>query len=375
MTQQQLPLGPTPAGSGIATQTNHPTHRPFGSWVAVALGCMGFGVVLGLSGCADNTAPSPIPTEQAVAREQSDSTALDALNAAILAAPSSPDAYQNRAMWYIEHGQPKQALADFNLAIAADSAFAPAWERKSDLLYAMQAFEPCLEHLDACIAAVPSTTACRLRRAEFAIHLRQYEEAFTYLNDALRIDDQLHEAYWMKGKIYEETGANDKAASSYATAVEVNPEFFDGFITLGIFHAERGNPIAEEYYRSAREIEPGSVEPIYNLAIFLQDAGRYDEALSLYKDMLAIDPQNATAAYNQGFIFLEYFQSYDSANHWFTEAIERLPYYHQAFYNRGLARESMNQTDSALADYNEALRLQPDYTSAAMAKERVLNNE
>lgn len=323
-------------------------------------------VVLGIASCGDSG--DAVPSETASSAE----IGLDSLNALITANPGSPEVYFQRASWFIEAGKPKEALADFNLAIEADSTYAPAWEGKSDLLYAMQAFEPCLEHLDACIAHVPSSTRCLLRRAEFAIHLRQYEDAFGFINDALRIDDQLHEAYWMKGKIYEETGVDDKAASSYATAVEVNPDFFDGFITLGIFHASRGNAIAEEYYLTARELNPNSLEPIYNLALFLQESERYDEAIELYRDMLQIDDENATAAFNQGYIYLEYLQAYDSAEFWFGEAIARLPYYHQAFYNRGLSRESLGRKDEALADYNEALRIKPDYTNAAYAKSRVI---
>lgn len=366
MTHSLLPGGPT--ATGTAHRITHPIAKQLRFAVAVGFGSL----TLLLSSCGNPDSASQNSVGNA-AQADSSAASLDRLNAAIINNPSDPAGYQARAMWHIENGDPKQALADFNLAIEADSTFAPAWENKSDLLYAMQAFEPCLEHLDACIRNVPSSTSCLLRRAEFAIHLRQYEEAFTYLNDALRINDQLHEAYWMKGKIYEETGVDDKAASSYATAVEVKPDFFDGFITLGIFHAERDNPIAEEYYLSARELNPGSVEPLYNLALFLQEAGRHDEALSFYKDIQALDPANATAAYNQGYIFLEYLQMYDSAAHWFTEAIDRLPYYHQAFYNRGLALESLDRRSEALADYNEALRLKPDYTNAAFAKDRILN--
>lgn len=366
MTHSLLPGGPT--ATGTAHRITHPIAKQLRFAVAVGFGSL----TLLLSSCGNPDSASQNSVGNA-AQADSSAASLDRLNAAIIDNPSDPAGYQARAMWHIENGDPKQALADFNLAIEADSTFAPAWENKSDLLYAMQAFEPCLEHLDACIRNVPSSTSCLLRRAEFAIHLRQYEEAFTYLNDALRINDQLHEAYWMKGKIYEETGVDDKAASSYATAVEVKPDFFDGFITLGIFHAERDNPIAEEYYLSARELNPGSVEPLYNLALFLQEAGRHDEALSFYKDIQALDPANATAAYNQGYIFLEYLQMYDSAAHWFTEAIDRLPYYHQAFYNRGLALESLDRRSEALADYNEALRLKPDYTNAAFAKDRILN--
>jgi tetratricopeptide (TPR) repeat protein len=87
---------------------------------------------------------------------------------------------------------------------------------------------------------------------------------------------------------------------------------------------------------------------------------------------LDIDPNNASAAFNQGFIFLEYLQTYDSAAHWFSEAIRLLPHYYQAHYNRGLAHESMGRKNEALQDYNEALRYEPTFTAAALAKSRVL---
>lgn len=194
------------------------------------------------------------------------------------------------------------------------------------------------------------------------------------MNAALRIDDQLHEAYWMKGKIYAETGEMDKAQSSFQTAVEVNPEFFDGFVTLGVFMAQQQNPMAEEYYQSAMELRPNSIEPIYNLAMYLQDSGRYDEAIALYNRILELDPENATASFNIGFIHLEYFGQYEEAIAWFSNAIDHLPYYHQAFYNRGLAQESLGRVDFAIDDYSQALKFKPDYTSAALAKGRALKS-
>lgn len=242
------------------------------------------------------------------------------------------------------------------------------------MLYRMQNMEACLEELNACIRLAPESTPCLLRRAEFNIHLDQYERAFNDLNQALRINDQLHEAYWMKGKIYAANGSIENAISSYQTAVEVNPSFFDGYISLGIYLAEQGDPIAEEFYRSAIELRPNSVEARYNLAIFMQEAGRFEEALGSYREILAIDSTNATATFNQAYIHLEYFAQYDSAAFWFTEAIRRLPYYHQAYFNRGLARESMGDRSGAIADYSEALRLKPDYTVAALAKERALKS-
>ncbi len=240
------------------------------------------------------------------------------------------------------------------------------------LLYRMQNMEACLEELNACIRFAPQSVPCLIRRAEFNIHLNQAERAFNDLNQALQINDQLHEAYWMKGKIYAANGDTEKAISSFQTAIEVNPTFFDGFISLGLFLAERGDPIAEEFYRSAIELRPQSLEAQYNFAMFLQQEQRLDEAIGSYREILALDSTNATACFNQGYIHLEYFAQYDSARFWFTEAIKRLPYYHQAFFNRGLARESLGDLAGSISDYSEALRIKPDYTVAALAKDRVL---
>ncbi len=314
---------------------------------------------------------SPEPSSD-VANSVAAQTPMNVLNAAILERPNDPISYHDRALWKMEQSNPQGAFDDWGLALRADSGFAEAWEQQADMLFQMQKYEESLAKLDGCLKHAPESTPCLLKRAEFAIHLQQFEEAFQYLNDALRMDNQLHEAYWMKGKIYAMTGTNDKALSSYQTAIEVNPEFYEGFITLGIFLAEQSDPMAEEYYRSAMELSPLAVEPAYNLAMFYQNAQRLDESIELYQKILNIDPENATASFNQGYIHLEYRAEYDSAVYWFSEAIERLPYYHQAFFNRGLAYESLGMTAAAIEDYGRALRIKPDYTVAARAKERAL---
>jgi tetratricopeptide (TPR) repeat protein len=95
----------------------------------------------------------------------------------------------------------------------------------------------------------------------------------------------------------------------------------------------------------------------------------------LYRNILILDPDNATASFNQGYIHLEYLTEYDSAVHWFSEAIQRLPYYHQAFFNRGLAFESLGRNSEAIEDYTQALRIKPDFTAAARAKERAISSQ
>jgi len=338
------------------------------------------GLVILLFSCGEKkTSPSNLENDSSHHETVLDST--EYFEKAIMANAASPIPYLNRAAWNLRNARVRDGLNDLDLALEADSTYGPAWSAKADALYLIQRFEKCIEHLDVCLELAPDHIPCKLRRAEMHIHLKQYDEAFDLLNDALRLDDQIAEAYWMKGMIYRETGDVDNALSSFQTSVEVNPSFFDGYIALGIAYGSTSNPLAVDYYKSAMVLRPRSVEAKYNLAMYYQElfldnasarAIALEKSLALYSAILDIDSMNASAAFNQGYIYLEYLQDYNNAVLWFSEAIKRLPYYHQAFFNRGLARESLGLNIEALSDYDEALKLKPDYTQAALAKSRIL---
>lgn len=346
-------------------------HRPIRSNLHIQSGVALCLLALAFVGC-DSTRTSPREPLKALPKDSAQHW-----SDRIVEDPNDAARYVDRAAWHLRNGRITEGLQDLNLALKADSTHAPAWSAKADALYLTQAFEPCIEHLDACLDVAPDHIPCLLRRAEMHIHLRQYPEAFARLNDALRKDALNHEAYWMKGMIYREQGNADNAKSSFQTAVEVNPNFFDGFIALGLAYAADSDTLAIGYFTTAMELRPRSVEAKYNLAYFLQEhkpttSDYLDRALELYRDITNLDPTNAAAAFNRGYIHLEYLQAYDSAVHHFSQAIDALPYYHQAFFNRGLALESLSQIDQAELDYGEALRIRPDYTAAAIALERVL---
>lgn len=330
--------------------------------------------VVALSSCGT----SPTTEEQVDSPQVQISDSTEYYEDLIISNATSPVPYIERAGWHLRNGRITEGINDLNLSIEADSTYGPAWSAKSDALYLLREFEECINHLDVCLEYAPEHIPCKLRRAEMYIHLDQFEKGLDLLNDALRIDDQLHEAYWMKGAIYSETGNEEKALSSLQTAVEVNPNFFDGFISLGMAYLHKNDPLAIDYFNSAIALRPRSVEAKYNLAMYYQQqdhrVGRenLDKALSIYSEILEIDTNNASAAFNTGFIHLEFLQDYMEGEYWFGQAIEKLPYYHQAFFNRGLCRESQDKYTEALEDYNEALRLKPDFTSAAIAKGRVL---
>ena len=50
------------------------------------------------------------------------------------------------------------------------------------------------------------------------------------------------------------------AASSYQTAIEVDPDYYDAYIHRGILADRLGEKEALDYYNSALSLEPKSVE-------------------------------------------------------------------------------------------------------------------
>jgi tetratricopeptide (TPR) repeat protein len=304
-------------------------------------------------------------------------TPLDSLNQVILGDPENLTHYISRAKVHSQNGEYEMALQDLKRAIRIDSTDADIYHTRGEIHYFNRDVEAALADFENCIALDDQHESCLLKKAEIDLLLRNYSLALENINNALRINGLNPMAYYMKGILYKETGDTSLAVSSYITATELDPDFYDAFVQIGLLYAAAKDDLALEYYNSALEISPSSSEALYNKGMFLQetsekDVSRLQDALAVYRQIESIDSTMAPASYNQGFIYLEYYAHYDSAEVQFTRAIDKYPMYYQAYYNRGLCRESLELPDSALKDYDRALALQPDYTPAAIAKGRVL---
>lgn len=318
----------------------------------------------------ENNASVPVPKD----------TTLERLNRQIETYPDNYKNYLARAEYYGGIQNYANAMKDIERAILADSTKSEIYLLKGDIHFKMMNEKEAYREYQHCLQFDPQNTDCLLKKAAMDILLKNYSLAITHINDALRINDALPYAYYLKGRLYKETGDTTLACSSYQTAIEVDPTYYDAYIEAGLLFHKRKHDLAKEYYRSAIDVKPGLVEPWYNLAMYLQETGyrntkNYREAFACYDTIIKIDPQFAAAPFNKGFIYLEYMQKYDSAAFYFTRSIELFPRYYQAYYNRGLAYESMNKRTQAESDYRTALNIQPDYTEAALSLDRILSGK
>ena len=94
------------------------------------------------------------------------------------------------------------------------------------------------------------------------------KKTFQYVNEALRINPWYRDAYVLKGSVYRKQGNIELAISSYETAIQQDPEFFEAYFFLGQIYQSQNDPLCVEYFTTALELRPHILEGEVPIGIF-----------------------------------------------------------------------------------------------------------
>lgn len=216
-------------------------------------------------------------------------------------------------------------------------------------------------HYTKIVKLEPKNTKALVGLASTYSQQQDFETSFKYINSALRINPRYRDAYVLKGTNYMFLGKIDLAKSSYETAVQQDPEFFEAYLMLGSIYQAEKNEICIEYYTTAAELQPKNVDVLYSLAYAKQVFGKTDEALPLYRKMIQMDTSYHEALFQIGYIKHFTVGDIDSAMYYYNSAIETEPRFVEAWHNLGLCYEEKGDKTRALQSYAKALKYNPDF--------------
>lgn len=307
----------------------------------------------------------------AVADRDPHLVSMDSINALIVRSPGRAELYAARARLLLKVDSLLAGQRDLERAVGLDSTNVNYRLELGDLYYRTVQVDKAFAQFERAGQLAPSNTSAMLKQAEIQLVLRNYARAMNLVNDALRKDQHAAHGYFLKGWIHMETGDTALALSSFRTAVEQDAEDYPAYIMLGKISAAKRDPLAEQYYATAIALRPRSTEAWYNKGIFHQDNGQDSLALECYRQIMAIDPNNALAWYNTGYVRLEHLNEPAQAKLDFLRATQLEPGYANAWYNRGLAMERLNELDSAAASYQVALSINEAHDLAAKGLDRL----
>ena len=292
---------------------------------------------------------------------------LKAINQKILENPNDATLYNERAKLYLSLKQMEDAINDAKRSIRIDSSNAAFYLTEADVFFAANETRNAKETLEKIVRKFPENTDGLLKLGELYYFVKQYENAFAAINKALKLNENLAKAYYLKGSIYKETGDTAKAISSLETAIDQDNRNYGAFLDMGIIYGARKNTIALEYYDNAIRINPTATDALYAKAKLLQDLNKTDAAVLLYNQILKIDSLNEFSLYNLGAINLGVKKDAEKALDYFTQAINSNPKYAEAYFARGVCYEELKDKHNAYADYTMCLQLKPNYEPAVDA--------
>jgi tetratricopeptide (TPR) repeat protein len=282
------------------------------------------------------------------------------INEKIKANPKNADLFHQRALIGLSQKDLNAALEDMTRALNLDSTKASYYMTIADVYFAANKTRFTKDALEKAISLEPKNVEAILKLAELYLFVENYKTSVQYIDDALKIDVTNPKAYFMKGMDFKAMGDTNKAVSSFKTAIEQNPKYYEAFMQLGLLFSAKHDKLALQYFNSAITLHSQSTEAYYARAFFNQENGDIEQAIQDYNIILQIDPKYKYAHFNLGYLNYNNAKDYDKAIKNFTSAIESDPKYINAYYWRALCYENKGNRKAASDDYQKVLNMDPD---------------
>ena len=291
---------------------------------------------------------------------------IDGLSVKISEDPQNASLYFQRAEAYYDNDGYDEAIQDLQTAIQIDSLQAGFYHLLADVYMDYFNSRLALKTMELAQERFPKRIGTLLKLSEFQHILKKHDESMKTIDQVLKLDPQNAEAYFMFGINFRDLGDTTRAINSFQEAVSIDPELLDAWISLGNLYHGINSPLAGKFYDNAIRVAPGSIEALHAKADYLTDQEDLNGALGIYREITTLAPQYEDAYFNMGLLYLDMDSIQKGYDH-LDLAIKTSPTFIRAYYFRGVASEMMGNVEAAKQDYQQALRMAPDYERAQQA--------
>ncbi len=218
-------------------------------------------------------------------------------------------------------------------------------------------YDKAMEYIDAALAIASEETdpeiSADLHLKKGCVYtIRQdYENAVKELDEALRINPDLAEAYLVKVQVYTETNNTAEAIPNLEKYIELTGDtsLNESLAQFYLLQEDREKAV-ESYRKLAEATSEDPAEVTYNLGIYLMGAEMYAEALETLKTLTA-DPVKAPGLnYNMGVCNMVLGNFEDAVTN-FTDSLAVENFKLDATYNRGVCNMTLAKFREAIDDF------------------------
>ncbi len=196
-------------------------------------------------------------------------------------------------------------------------------------------------------------------------------EGIACYQQALAIAPQMADAHHNLATAFQLTGNGVGAIAHYRTALSLQPSNATAHNNLGSLLMQQGDlPTGIGHFRQALAIQPNYPSALLNLGVALTNSGNGEEAIAPLQYALQLQPTLLQARHTLGHIY-NCQGRFDEAIPQFQQVLA-VQLHPSTCYSLGKALEEQGNTAAAIAQFRQALQLQPTYVEANWHQHLVL---
>jgi len=212
-----------------------------------------------------------------------------------------------------------------------------------------------------CVSAVIILPALTTRAFFQASH---WKNSISLFKNAVKVTENNYHALNNLATALADKGKYDEAFLYLNRALKMDPQREDVRMNLANILFLKGKPDeAISQYREILQTDSKNADTHYNLAYVLSTQGKLDDAVLHYKKTLRIDPEYSKAHYNLGNIYLNQGKTTEAFMH-YAEVIKIKPDYIQAYNKLGLILFRQGKFNKAKVFFLKAIQIDPNYSKA-----------
>jgi serine/threonine-protein kinase len=264
--------------------------------------------------------------------------------------------------------QPKEAEAEFRLAIAKQYEFFPAHVRLAVFLSEQHRFEEAESAFREAIRIRPDFYPAHYDLGVYFMKRGRSNEAEDELRESIRLRSSDAPSHLNLGVLLEERKKHEEAETEFRTAIRLAPDLAAAHHNLGLLLAQHGKPDeAESEFRWLIEHEALGNLGRLDLGKLRSEQGKHAEAETEYRLVVEADPANARAHSALGALLYEQSKGVEAdleAERHLRLAIKYDPSLPSAHDNLGLVLRRKGKRADAEAEFRLAIKINPEFGSA-----------
>ena len=327
--------------------------------------------ILLLVSCSENTSKNKAKEEGETKEAATSKSEVETLTESITSDSLNADLYIQRARVNLANEQISSAIKDINTALSIDRKNVDAHLVLADIYYALGDDDNILLTLNKATEYAPLDSRPIVKLSELSFLQGNANLANAYIDKALELDRFNPRAYFMRAMIALSVNDTAVAMKNFMTARIQDDEFIEPKIQIAHIYAAKNDTIAKSFFEEAIAVDPNDLSLQYDYALYLQDNGFPEQALTYYDALLELVPNHPDCIYNKGYVYLVYMGENDKALECFDRVLQINPNSVNAMFNKGRTYEQMGDFINAKSIYLQILRNYPDYQLAIDAVNRI----